>query len=248
MKKTLLTFLTIATMYGVSHAQVVINELQSSNDATVLDEAEEYDDWIELHNTGSEAANVGGMILKDSGGEWTIPSIAAANIPAGGYLLIWADKDEDQGDFHASFKLSGSEGEDLGLYQSDGETVVDMVSFPAVETDKSYARCSGDWLIVSTPTPGAENNCTVGTQILEASSAFYVFPTLTAGKVSIEAKNSATVLSTVELYSMTGQQLATFDYSTNNTSIDLSNYANGMYVLMIKTADATFSQKITIAK
>ncbi len=80
-------------------------------------------------------------------------------LPAGGHLLLWADDDTDQGPCHLGFRLSNG-GEAIGLYDSDGVTLIDAVSFGSQRHDVSYGR-SGDggsqWQFFETPTPGQAN-------------------------------------------------------------------------------------------
>ncbi len=45
-------------------------------------------DWVELYNAGSEAIDLTGYALKDSGTKWTIPNVS---IPAGGYIAFDCD-------------------------------------------------------------------------------------------------------------------------------------------------------------
>ncbi|WP_300456163.1 CotH kinase family protein [Desulfobacula sp.] len=55
--------------------------------------------------------------------QWTFPDVS---IPAGGYLIVWADKDEDQEGLHTNFKLSAS-GETILLAGPD-QTVIEEVT------------------------------------------------------------------------------------------------------------------------
>jgi hypothetical protein len=73
---------------------VVIHEFLASNARAFPDivDFEDYPDWVELKNTGSEAVSLGGWFLSDSGKDpykWAFP--AGTTIPAGGYLLVMAD-------------------------------------------------------------------------------------------------------------------------------------------------------------
>ena len=60
-------------------------------------------------------------------------------IPAEGFLLVWADKDEEQNgmgsDLHLPFGLS-RDGDSIGLFAPDG-TLVHAVTFGAQEQDES---------------------------------------------------------------------------------------------------------------
>ena len=86
--------------------------------------------------------------------KYNFPSIALA---PGDYFVVWADDDEeDQGDNHATFKLSAS-GE--AVYLSDANlNLVDGVVFGEQQTDMGYARVpngTGPFLIQS---PTFSNN------------------------------------------------------------------------------------------
>ncbi len=143
---------------------VVINEVLAANGHTLDDPQGEYDDWIELHNRGDAAVNLGGLYLTDDLAEprkWQFPknSPAQTTIPARGYLLVWADGGVGDPGLHASFKLSAS-GESVALFDRDGVTLIDSVRFDAQRTDVSYGRFPGGadtWSLLEPPTPGTRN-------------------------------------------------------------------------------------------
>lgn len=151
---------------GVTLPTLVINEFMADNGSTLEDPDEpgEFPDWIEIYNGGETAVNLNGFYLSDDPAALTkSPITQTLTIPAGGYLLIYADGDPFQGAAHADFKL-GAGGESVLLVFSDGTTVLDSHTFGAQATDVSEGRCpseTGDWQTMSTPTPGAANVCTV---------------------------------------------------------------------------------------
>ena len=128
------------------------------------DESGEFPDWIEIYNAGETAVDLNGFYLSDDLASPTkSPITQTLTIPAGGYLLIYADGDPFQGAAHADFKL-GAGGESVLLVYSDGTTVLDSRTFGAQTTDVSEGRCpnvTGNWQTMSAPTPGAANVCTV---------------------------------------------------------------------------------------
>jgi len=150
----------------LSYAQVpnlYINEFMASNDSAFADEYGDYGDWIEIYNTGDSPVNIGGMYITDDLTDptaWQIPDAQdTTTIPAGGFLILWADKEMDKGALHVNIKLS-SGGEQIGLYESDGVTSVDTLTFGAQTTDISEGRApdgSSSWLSFSQITPGAPN-------------------------------------------------------------------------------------------
>jgi hypothetical protein len=90
----------------------------------------------------------------------SLPSLAPMILAPGGHVLFWADDDPEQGPFHAGFKLSKS-GEDLALFDTDGRTLIDGLSFGAQQSDVSYGRSvdgAGQWQFLSNPSPGQANS------------------------------------------------------------------------------------------
>jgi hypothetical protein len=142
------------------NTQFKINEFLSSNDTTNADESGEYDDWLELYNTGTELEDIGGLYLTDDSDnliKWMIPD--GTMIQPQGFLLFWCDEDQDQGDLHTNFKLSTG-GEFLALVNIDGVTILDSKTYGDQSTDISYGRVfdgSSNWDFLS-PTPGSTNS------------------------------------------------------------------------------------------
>ena len=174
---------------GVPHGSIplVINEVMASNNSVIADPQGQYDDWIEIYNYGLEAIGVGGMYLTDNVSiptKWLIPAhkTAVTTIPAGGYLLIWADNDTTDVGLHANFKLDAA-GEEIGLFDSDGVTLIDSIVFGDQTTDISYGRyCdAGDyWQSFESPSPGAQNISAYLGEVAEVEIShdrgFYVIP------------------------------------------------------------------------
>ena len=143
----------------------VINEFMARNDSCFQDPNGEYDDWIEIYNAGPRAVDMGGMYLTDDLNEptkWQIPDDfpEETTIAAGGHLLIWADNDyPEQGPLHVEFALKAG-GEEIGLFDTGGGTLIDSIVFGKQTVDISYGRDPDgvdNWVTLS-PTPEASNN------------------------------------------------------------------------------------------
>ena len=149
---------------GVSalHGRLFVNEFMANNRATVKDEAGDYDDRIELFNAHTLPVSILDLYLTDdlrSEKKWALPDTV---IPAGGFLLVWADNETGEGPLHASFNLGAATGEQVGLFESSGThvLVVDTLTFGAQKPDTSYGRIpdGGDvWQFLSSPSPRAPN-------------------------------------------------------------------------------------------
>lgn len=155
-------FLSFAlTFFG---QDVTINEVLASNADYDYDDFFQYEDWIELYNSGG-ILNLAGFHLTDDAdslSKWTFPldDPGLTTILPNGHIRIWCDKDEQQGSDHANFKLSG-EGETVYFVDVDGITILDSVTFGVQQDDISYgASCDGcsDWQYFNTPTPEAANS------------------------------------------------------------------------------------------
>ena len=137
---------------------VVINEFMDSNSSGLQDEAGAHPDWIELYNPTAEALVLDGWMLSDDHQERDKHVLQGLSIDAGGWLLLVADGDTDEGETHLGFKLA-ADGEEIGLYSPDGG-VVDELEYGPQQTDHAAARQldgGSEWMITDTPTPGTSN-------------------------------------------------------------------------------------------
>ncbi|MBC8003174.1 MAG: lamin tail domain-containing protein, partial [Opitutaceae bacterium] len=144
---------------------IYVNEWMADNSLTLTDPADgDYDDWFELFNPGTNVVNLDGYYLTDdltNTTKFLIPT--GISIPAGGFLLVWADGEPGQNgvgrpDLHADFSLSKS-GESIGLFAPDG-TLIDAVTFGSQTNNVSQGRFKdggASILFMTTPTPGSAN-------------------------------------------------------------------------------------------
>ncbi len=140
-----------------------INEFMAANDSTRADEQGDYDDWIELYNAGDKDVRLGGMYLTDNFRNITRWKIPDTTIAACRFLIFWADNETMEGPLHMNFKLGASQGEGIGLYDTDARDneLIDAKVFGPQAADTSYGRYpdgENDWQFFSTPTPGSANS------------------------------------------------------------------------------------------
>ena len=124
-----------------------INEWLADNGSSLADPADDnFEDWFELYNPGTNAVDLGGYYLTDDLDDQTkfeVPQNGQYLVPPGGYLLVWADNETEQNgtncaDLHAKLALSKG-GEAIGIFAADG-TRIDAVTFGSQTTDVSEGR------------------------------------------------------------------------------------------------------------
>ncbi|MBL7965315.1 MAG: CotH kinase family protein [Flavobacteriales bacterium] len=213
---------------AVPVASVVVNEIMASNLSTVVDDAGQYEDWIELHNPGTSPVDMGLWFVSDTYNnpyKWRIP--VGTVIPPNGYLILWADEDESEGLYHTNFKLSGS-GEEVLLVSADS-LLVDHVVFGAQVTDMGYARVPNGFgpFVIQPPTFNANNSPGMGVD--EAASndtVFRVYPNPTNGLVTFLVSGTEQVTA----LDATGRVVWSGPVNMHST-VDAQAWGTGTYVL-----------------
>lgn len=119
-------------------SNLVVNEFMADNEAAVADQDGEYDDWIELYNNTDTEISLDGYFLSDDSSDLTQWMFPDTSIEAHGFLVIWADDDEEQHGLHAGFKLS-AEGENIYLLNGD-TVVIQSVDYGTQVADSSVGR------------------------------------------------------------------------------------------------------------
>ncbi len=209
---------------------IVINELMASNASTVTDNNGQYEDWIELYNRGTSAADLQGWYLTDTPFEptkWQLP--AGTVLEPNAYMIVWADEDASQGAMHTNFKLSAS-GESVLLFDPD-TALADHVDFGAQEMDMGYARVPNGTgpFIIQLPTYAANNN-DVSMNEHGTTRLLRAFP------------NPTSTAFTLQWDGMEAEQIALYDAMQRlvwkgvlrpNERIDVSELASGAYVAVV---------------
>lgn len=162
MKFLLTAFL--ALLFICSQAQIIISEYSSSNLRDFEDNFGDHEDWIELHNAGNNAVNIGGWYLSDKENKpkkWTIPP--GTMIEGGAYLLFWASGRDAavDGNFHTNFKFTQTNGDEFVILANASGTIIDKTAVELTALSHSRGRRAGQgnlWFIFTQATPGYSND------------------------------------------------------------------------------------------
>jgi hypothetical protein len=227
-------------------AGLYINEIMPNNDYILPDEFGEYDDWIEIYNSGDKPANIGGLFITDSLGNPAKHRISTAypdstTVPAHGYLVLWSDDQKEQGMLHLNFKLGKTE-ESVGLAfrRADGFNYIDSMSYKLDKSNiLSYGRIpdgTGSWSLLDNPTPNRSNTITaiVKNECAGIYELHQNWPNPFDRETTIEYYlPEATKNAAIQIYDICGTQvrsipvhLAGFGYIT----LDGSELRAGMYM------------------
>lgn len=139
---------------------IMVNELLADNDSGDVDENGEFEDWVEIHNSGLADYDLSGHYLSDDllkPTKWEFPT--GTMVSSGGFVRVWCDEQPTQGLLHANFKLSKA-GETVGLFDSNanGNVPLDVVVFGQQKGDRSFGRvpdANDHWFYIYQPSGNA---------------------------------------------------------------------------------------------
>ncbi len=234
-----------------SNLELYINEFMASNSETIMDNYDEYDDWVEIYNGGSDVIWLGDKYLSDDltfPSKWQMPDI---NINPGEFLLFWADNDTEQGDMHACFKLS-ADGEEIGIFDNEASSFaqIDFVQFDAQNTDVSSGRLpngTGPIQVLAYATPGYSNLANSIENIIN-DNVITIYPNPVANNIFVVVNNAEVKNINLSIINILGKSVFYKAFNINSSSpinINLTelNLASGIYLINIKTFDINGIQK-----
>ena len=226
---------------------LVINEFMADNVAGIIDNKGEYDDWIEIYNPSSSSVDVGGMYITDDLDDPTkfqIPSDYpdSTSIAPQGFLLLWADKDPEQGILHLDFALNNS-GEQVGLFVSQFSPI-DTFSYGQQYKDTSFGRTSDGhyaWTYFTNPTPGMTNNLGID-EISYQTIAVYPNPC----SDHIYFEKTFQYQTHIKIFSSTGKMVLSKEFAGGANKLLLPLLPRGIYFLTVLTDNENYHQKIIV--
>lgn len=182
-------------------SDIRLSEVCASN--SLVADAGETPDWVEIENAGHAAADLSGWYLSDNASKplkWRLPK--GFLLAAGERKVVYLHEEK------VGFKLS-AEGEAVVLTDDDGRTM-DYVVFGAQPADTSLALEEGIWQHTYCVTPGEANRILTKTDY-EAESfsnndtGVYISEVLTA---NANFSNTGNRFDYIELHNTTSRQIS----------------------------------------
>ncbi len=158
-KKLFMLTMSLVVMASAAFAQsrkaVRINEVMVENQSSIVDDYGQRHGWIELFNGNFAPIEISSIYITDDRANPTKYPVPLGDvntkIAKRQHVVFFADGEPNKGTFHTSFVLTPGQDNWIGIYDADGQTLIDEVTIPAnLPADCSYARTAdgeGEWAI-----------------------------------------------------------------------------------------------------
>lgn len=228
-----------ATNRTFSGEIIYINELQTNNSATIPDNHNDYDQWIELYNPTSNIIDLAGWKISNDVSMqtyYTIPHFSdSTKIIPGGFKILWADNETYEGSTHLNFVLQQT---GCIYLATPNDTTVDYICYGAINQNQSFGRFTdghSNWIIFPIPTPD-NNNILIIPGINDLSTDFdlQIYPNPVWDKIYFNRFISFRLFDLLgrELFSV--ENVSSFDMSKLDAGIYLIYESNGHQVRFLK--------------
>jgi len=250
-----------APNYVIRHRteNVFINELLASNVSGITDESGRHEDWIELYNAGDRPVDVGGLYLTDNLGDpmrHRIPDgePEKTTIPPGGFLVLWADGQPEEGPLHLNFRLDAT-GEEVGLFEvlHPDTLMLDAVNFGQMQDDVSIGRIPDGgsvWQVFFSRTPGF-SNLTTGIGPYPGNRDFSIWPVPAKDQLFVDVSRFAGEKFRIDLLLADGRILDSYDFQDGFGGIlriGLDRFPDGLAFIRLRSERFTGVQRILISR
>jgi len=150
-----LTALSVIPALGQGRSALRINEVMVENNNSIVDDYGHRGAWIELFNSNFAPLEISSVYLtndKNNHKMYPVPlGDVNTRIPKRQHIIFYADGEPNKGTFHTNFTLTPGRDNWIGIYDANGETLIDEVTIPASLTaDQTWARSEdgdGVWML-----------------------------------------------------------------------------------------------------
>lgn len=116
-------------------SDLVINEVVVENIEGFIDDFGERSAWIEIYNNTTRTQELSNIFITNDPSDpkkYAVPrGDINTQVKPHQHAIFWADNKPSNGTFHLNFKLDPNKENYIGLYESDGVTLIDEMTIPA---------------------------------------------------------------------------------------------------------------------
>jgi hypothetical protein len=180
---------------------------------------------------------------------WTLDKWAMPDkvIKSNGYMIIWADEEPDESLLHTNFKLESGSGE---LMLTDGTSdFINWVDYPSMDADISYGRYPNGTGPFADILPTFNGSNDYVTSIEEGlKNSFEIYPNPASDEIHIRLAENG--IFNIEISDINGRLVLSIDrqYINEKMTLDVSEFANGFYVIQLNHSDQLLMKKFVINK
>ena len=178
-----------STVSAQMDASIKLNEVMTSNSASLQDEYGQHPAWVEIENISHSTYNIRGMYLTTDRSvldrNMSVPERQKrmSQIPNGDectnlsgrqHLVLYLGSQPNLGALHLSVPVDATKPVWIALYNGNATQLIDSVTVPVLAANQSLARIAnngntGDWEVKSADrvTPGISNITTVSESKVE---------------------------------------------------------------------------------
>jgi len=232
---------------------ILINEVSAKNEL-VKDDHNDFDDWIELYNNGFFNIDLSKIFIEFDGYKKIAYRLAKSEpciLKPGEHKLMWADGEIDEGANHLPFELFG-EGEIIRLYQPVGANKMILDSFTVgakypKATIGRYPDGANSWVYMNKITPGETNEYQpMGINKMSDGGAIEIYPNPTKGIVNLEFWGDKNLEVDIDILSGEGRIMKSKSKINAPYTLDLSSFADGMYIIKLKIGERVYYKKVMV--
>lgn len=162
MKKVISTIAAALLISGAANTALAqgraglrINEVMVTNQSSIVDDYGQKQAWIELFNSNFSPLEISSVFLTNDSTQKRLYPVPLGDvnteIPKRQHVVFFADGEPNKGTFHTNFVLVPGQDNWIGIYDADGETLIDEVTIPAsLAPDQTWARTedgTGEWAV-----------------------------------------------------------------------------------------------------
>ncbi len=162
MKKVISTIAAALLISGAANTALAqgraglrINEVMVTNQSSIVDDYGQKQAWIELFNSNFSPLEISSVYITNDSTQKRLYPVPLGDvnteIPKRQHVVFFADGEPNKGTFHTNFVLVPGQDNWIGIYDADGETLIDEVTIPAsLGADQTWARTedgTGEWAV-----------------------------------------------------------------------------------------------------